>query len=57
MRGSKVIVFVIEANKSSRSDENYIRALMNSLYSKEFQIKFIFILNNIIFLYRNFLQC
>ena len=39
MRGSKVIVFVIEANKSSRSDENYIRALMNSLYSKEFQIK------------------
>lgn len=42
MRGSKVIVFVIEANKSSRSDENYIRALMNSLYSKEFQIKFIY---------------
>lgn len=42
MRRSKVIIFVIEANKSSRSDENYIRALMNSLYSKEFQIKFIY---------------
>ena len=42
MRGSKVIIFLIEANKSSRSDKNYIRALMNSLYSKEFQIKFIY---------------
>ena len=34
MRGSKVVIFVIEANKKSRSDENYIRALMNFLYLK-----------------------
>ena len=38
MRGSKVIIFVIEANKSSRSDENFIfKRISNKIYIHEWK--------------------